>query len=81
MSSDTASMGRIRRTLWTLTLIATLAAGSLSTSIQAPRGAVTGMRVLGSGLVLLATVSLATRVLVVVERKRQSGNRDRHHRG
>ena len=61
---------------WFLALVAIAAAGSLSAALAAAHpGALTGVRVALSGLVLLAAVTLAARVMVVHERAR------RHSRG
>ena len=59
------------RSFWILTVVAIAAAGSLSAALAAPRGALTGVRVALSGLVLIAAVTLAARVMVVHERARR----------
>ena len=64
---------RARRVFWILTLIAIAAAGSLSKALAAPASTVTGLRVAASGLVLLAAVGLAARVMIAVERARRRG--------
>ena len=53
---------------WTLTLVAIAAAGSLGAALAAPPGALTGVGVALSGLVLVAAVTLAARVMVFHER-------------
>ena len=65
---------RLRRPLrsfWILTLVAIAAAGSLGAALTAPRGALTSVRVAVSGLVLVAAVTLAARVMVFHERARR----------
>ena len=52
------------------------AAGSLSAALAAPAGALTGLRVTLSGLVLLTAVALAARVMVIVERARRRAGGD-----
>ena len=59
---------RARRSFWVLLLLAVLAAGSLSSALEAAAGPLTGLRVAGSGVVLVAAVILAARVLAVSER-------------
>ena len=58
---------RARRIFWVLAVVAVVAAGSLNAALDAPPGAMTGFRVAVSGLTLIATSALATRVLVVLE--------------
>jgi hypothetical protein len=50
---------------------AVLASGSLSSALAAPPGPLAGLRVAGSGVVLVVAVALAARVLVVAERARR----------
>ena len=68
---------RARRRFFLLVLIAVLAAGSLSASVVAQPGAATGLRVAGSGLVLVTATALAARVLIVLERARRHDSRAR----
>lgn len=70
MANDPA-FRRTRRTFWILVLTAVLAAGSLSAALGAPAGALTGVRVAGSGLVLIGAVALSARILISVERARR----------
>ena len=58
-----------RRSFWLLLLVAVLAAGSLSSALEAAPGPLTGLRVAGSGVVLVAAVILAARVLALSERR------------
>ena len=78
MSSDISPIQRVRRTFWVLAVIAVAAAGSLSAAIQSPAGTITGLRVAGSGVVLVAATALAARLLIVVERARRRTEHDRH---
>lgn len=71
MTTDRHAPTRPRRVFWALTLVATGAAGSLSSALHSPAGTLTGTRVAVSGLILLAATALAARVLVVLERARR----------
>ena len=71
LNSSGTAFTRARRTFWFLAVVAVIAAGSLSSALRAPHGAITGLQVAGSGLLLIATTALATRVLVVIERARR----------
>jgi hypothetical protein len=62
---------RARRAFWILVLIAVLASGSLSAALTAQPGPITGVRVAASGLMLLGSLALATRVAVALERARR----------
>ena len=62
---------RARRVFWVLVGVGALAAGSLSSSLEAPASPGTGLRVAASGLVLIAAVGLAARVLFALERARR----------
>ena len=64
-----------QRSFWFLVVVAILATGSLSSALAAPPSPLTGLRVAVSGLVLLASLTLATRVMIAAERARR---RDRH---
>lgn len=57
------------------TLVAVAAAGSMSAALAAPPGALTGLRVAVSGLVMVTAVALAARVMVILERARRRGGR------
>ena len=71
MRKDIRSPRRAWGSFWTLTVIAVISAGSLSTAARAPAGSSGALRVAVSGLLLLVTVTLAARVLVAVERARR----------
>lgn len=60
---------RVRRTLAGLVAIAIVATGALSKALAATSGPVTGLAVAGSALLLMASGSLALRILVVVARR------------
>lgn len=65
------SSPRARHSLRLLVLIAVAASGFLTTSLGAPVGPRTGLRVAVSGLILAGAVTLAARILVAVERARR----------
>ena len=48
--------------------VAALAVASLGDALASPPGPVTGLRVAGSGLILVVAITLAGRVLVAVDR-------------
>ncbi len=63
-----------RRALWSfwiLILVAIAAGGSLRAALTAESGALTGVRVALSGLVLLVALTLAARIVVFHERARR----------
>ena len=62
---------RALRSWWVLVALAVVAAGSLSSALAAPTGSWTGVRVAGSGLVLVLTVGLAARVMAAMDRARR----------
>lgn len=64
-------MRRALRSFWILVGVAVLAAGSLSAGLAAQPSSVTGLRVAGSGIVLVGALTLAARILVGVERVRR----------
>lgn len=70
------SPSRARRSFWLLLAIAVLALGSLSDALASPPAPATGLRVAASGLLLLASTSLAARVLLVTGRNEQGRRRD-----
>jgi len=59
------------RWFWSLVVVAVLATGSLSSALAAPPSPLTGLRVAVSGLVLITSLTLATRVMIAVERIRR----------
>jgi hypothetical protein len=65
----TVEATRTRRWFWSLTVVAILAAGALSRALLADPGALTGLQVAGSGLVLATSGALATRVLLALSRE------------
>lgn len=77
MTTGTAisSSRRARRAFWSLVLIAVLAAGSTSAALTADPGPGTGLRVAASGVILIAVVGLAARVLFAVERAHRVAHR------
>lgn len=62
---------RARRSFWTLLLVAVLASGSLSAALSSDPGHVVGLRVAVSGVVLIAAIILAARVMGALERARR----------
>lgn len=71
VSENDRALRRAFRSFWTLVAIAVLAAGWLSAALAATAGALTGLQVATSGLVLIVAVVLAARVLAAVERARR----------
>lgn len=63
-------MSRVRRSFWTLFLIAVLAAGGLAWSLTAPTGPATAVVFGVSALALVAAIALDLRILAAVERRR-----------
>lgn len=68
---------RVRRTFAGLVAIAIVATGALSKALVAGSGPVTGLAVAGSALLLVASGSLALRILVVVARHDATAERQR----
>lgn len=66
---------RARRAFWGLVIVAVLAAGGLSASINSSAGPRTGLLLATSGLVLIAAVALAARVLFAIQRAQQHASR------
>jgi len=60
---------RVRRTFWTLVLIAVAATGGLSRALAAEPGAGTGLTVAASALIVATSGFLALRILLVVGRQ------------
>lgn len=60
--------------LWVLVGVGVLASGSLRAALSADTGPSTGVRVAASGLVLVASVVLAARVMFAIERARRRGS-------
>ena len=61
--------------LWVLIVIAVVAAGVLSSSIAAPASPTSGLLVAVSGTLLVASIALAARVLIALERARRLSGR------
>ena len=62
---------RARRSFWLLVAVAVLAAGALTSALSAAPGPITGLRVAASGVLLVASLTLAARVMVALERTRR----------
>ena len=62
---------RARRSFWLLVTLAVLAAGVLTSALSAAPGPITGLRVAASGVVLIAALTLATRLMAALERARK----------
>jgi hypothetical protein len=73
-STRTSSSRRAGRSLWVLVGVGVLASGSLSAALSADTGPITGTRVAASGLMLVASVVLAARVMFAIERARRRGH-------
>jgi len=70
-------MRRARRSFWLLVVVSVLATGALSDGLAADPSPATGILVAGSGLVLIASIALAARILHAVDRTAASGTRYR----
>ena len=66
-----AASQRARRSFWILVTVAVLDAGALTSALSAAPGPITGLRVAASGVVLIATLTLATRLMLALERARK----------
>ena len=64
------------RSFWLLVLVAVLATRALSSALGASPSPSTGLRVAASGLVLLTSLALATRVMIALERARRRDHQD-----
>ncbi|HEY3547347.1 MAG TPA: hypothetical protein VGK17_14840 [Propionicimonas sp.] len=62
---------RAHRSFWRLVTLAALGTGVLSGGLTAAPSPLTGLRVAGGGLVLLGSLTLATRVMIALERARR----------
>jgi hypothetical protein len=60
---------------WILVAVTVLAAGALSSALAAAPDPRTGLRVAASGLILLGSLTFATRVMIALERTRQPARR------
>lgn len=63
------------RSFWVLVGVAILATGALSSALMSGPSALTGIRVAASGLILLASLSLASRVMIAVVRAQRRTQR------
>ena len=72
MATPPHPTARARKSFWTLVLIAALAAGALSAALKAHPSPAAGATVAISGAVLAISLTLATRVLLALERARRS---------
>lgn len=63
-----ASTRRARRFFWVLVALSVLATGMLTDALSSPASPATGMRVSVAGLLLLALIALAARILDAIER-------------
>lgn len=68
-------MRRARRSFWILLAVAVLSAGLLSASLGSGPSPLAGTTVAGSGIALIASIALAARVMVAVERARRRASR------
>ena len=66
-----ASGKRAYRSFWVLVGVSVLAIGSLSSALAAHSSPLTGIRVAVSGLILIASLILTTRVMTALARARQ----------
>ena len=64
---------RAHRSFWLLVTLAALSTGTLSGALTAAPSPLTGLRVAAGGLVLLGSLTLATRVMIALERARRRG--------
>lgn len=62
---------RAYRSFWLLLAVAVLTTGALSSALAAPPSPFTGLRVAVNGLVLMSSMTLATRVMLALERARR----------
>lgn len=65
-----------RRWFWAMLLVAIAAMGAFYTALGAAGGPLTGLVVLVSGVVLVASATQAGRILLALERARRPGSRD-----
>lgn len=62
---------RALNSFWILVAVTVLATGALSSALAAAPGPLTGLRLAASGLILLGSLTFATRVMIALERARQ----------
>ena len=63
-----------QRSFWLLVLVAVVATRALGNALGDSPSPSTGLRVAASGLVLLVSLTLATRVMIALERARRRDN-------
>ena len=63
---------RAGRSFWILLAIALLATGALSSALTAAPSPATGLRVAGSGTLLIVAIALEVRVMIAFDRARRS---------
>lgn len=66
---------KANRSFWILVGVAVLATGALSKALMATPSPLTGIRVAASGLILLAAVALAARVMIALVRAQRQTQR------
>lgn len=59
---------RVQYSFWLLVTVSILAIGVLTSALAARPSHATGLRVASSGLILLVSLTLATRILIAVRR-------------
>ena len=74
------STARARRTFWVLLVVAVLATGALSTALRAEPSPAVGAMVAVSGAVLAVSLTLATRILLALDRARRAARPQRRRR-
>ncbi|MDQ6873738.1 MAG: hypothetical protein M3042_01545 [Actinomycetota bacterium] len=75
MRARTPGPRRALRVFWLLLTIAALAMGVLSAALTKAPGPLTGLTVAGSGIILLAALALACRIMIAVEHARRASQR------
>lgn len=85
MVAGSVVRSRARRAVWSfwiLLVLGVLAAGSLGSGLAAPPSPLTGLWVAGSGVLLIASVTLVARIVVAYDRGiRRSGPPATRHPG
>jgi hypothetical protein len=78
MPTTTNPTARARKSFWALVLTAALATGALSTALKAHPSPTAGATVAVAGTVLAISLTLATRVLLALDRARRATRPPRH---
>lgn len=73
VSDSSKARRRALRSLWILLAVSMVAAASLQRAFEATASPVTGVRVALSGIVLVAALALAVRILTAFDRARRQG--------